>query len=382
MPLQSAFTLTANEIFTTLGNMIISQEVHVDDIVRGESLVQKAKVDVGLFGDRKLYYATNALKTREWGADSEASNLLSINRPANPKVQAIVIDKFRQVDVTTDMYLSKRAWGSADAFSAFHARIVGWIYDTKNMYEDTKYNSFVGTLETSVGRQNLTATLGSGTEAQDLGKFIADLMSDMTDYSKDFNDYGYIRKYAESGIKVIWNAAFVNTIQKVKLPVIFHNEGIVAKLTEDKLNKRYFGVVITASNIATYSDATPAAGKPINSSTHAYTPGTNHANGIIRTLEEVDVTVSAVAYHLFPGDEIPAGATVGASQQFDVGSVYIEDASVICKIVVKLPPYLSSMEVATEFTNARSLTTNHYLTFGFNTLAKLDNYPYITVRKA
>lgn len=34
----------------------------------------------------------------------------------------------------------------------------------------------------------------------------------------------------------------------------------------------------------------------------------------------------------------------------------------------------------TSFFNAKSLTENHYLTFGHNTLEYLKNYPMITVR--
>ena len=98
---------------------------------------------------------------------------------------------------------------------------------------------------------------------------------------------------------------------------------------------------------------------------------------------EKDVTVSSTAYHVFPGDEIPAGATVAASSgDFGLGEVYIEKADVICKVLVKLPPMMSAFEVGTSFFNPRSLTENHYLTFGHNTLEYLKNYPFITVKKA
>ena len=93
------------------------------------------------------------------------------------------------------------------------------------------------------------------------------------------------------------------------------------------------------------------------------------------------VTVSAVDYHVFPGDEIPAGATIVASTgNFEPGEVYIEKADIICKVLVKLPPYMSAFEVGTSFFNPRSLTENHYLTFGHNTLEYLKNYPFITVK--
>ena len=62
--------------------------------------------------------------------------------------------------------------------------------------------------------------------------------------------------------------------------------------------------------------------------------------------------------------------------------VYIEDADVICKVLVKLPPLLSAFSVGTSFFNPRSLTTNRYLTWGHSTLEYLKNYPFITVKAA
>ena len=58
-----AFTgyLRPNEIFGVLYNMIISQHVYVDNIkgTYGE-LASKFRVDGTLYGDTKLYYATDA----------------------------------------------------------------------------------------------------------------------------------------------------------------------------------------------------------------------------------------------------------------------------------------------------------------------------------
>ena len=48
MALQSAFTLTANEIYNTLANMIISQQVFADNLSKHQTLVDKARVDGGL----------------------------------------------------------------------------------------------------------------------------------------------------------------------------------------------------------------------------------------------------------------------------------------------------------------------------------------------
>ncbi|MBO7731485.1 MAG: hypothetical protein J6S67_03005, partial [Methanobrevibacter sp.] len=169
-----------------------------------------------------------------------------------------------------------------------------------------------------------------------------------------------------------------------------HKDGLVDKFEEEVLPARYYGEVITATNIGSFSASSPTVGKPIDSDDGAYTPGVGNANGCIRVVKEKDVTSATDPrrdannnVHLFPGDEIPAGATILASGgDFGMGEVYIEQPDIICKVLVKLPPYMSAFEVGTSFFNPRSLTENHYLTFGHNTLEKLDNYPFITVKAA
>ena len=380
----SAFTgqLRSNEIFAALYNMIISQQVFADNLADNYTLVDQARVDGGLYGDTKLYYATDVLKSAPWGNDAEATNLLALHRPEAPECQAIVLDQFRQICLTVDNYLSKRAWSTEGAFNEFNSVMMGWIRDTKRVYDKTLYNTFIGTTESAskINTINVDVDADGKSTGENVAYALANLFSDMEDVSRDFNDYGNLRSYDMGDIQVIWNAKYVNEIKKIDLPSIFHNEGLVDKFAEHVLPKRYFGTTITASNIASYSAGTPSAGKPINSSTGAYTPGSNNANGIVRSRVEKDVKVSNEDYHVFAGDEIPAGATVGSGKQFGYGEVYIPDETVICKVVVKLPPYMSAFEVGTSFFNAKSLTENHYLTFGHNTLEYLKNYPFITVK--
>ena len=392
-------SLRSNEIFSAIYNMIISQQVFADNI-KGtySSLVDKARVDGSLFGDQKLYYSTDVLKSVPWGNDSEASNLLSLDRPAAPKCQAIVLDQFRQIRLTVDEYLSKRAWSTEGAFSEFNSVMLGWIRDTKRVYDSMLYNAFIGTDVSTVGKQSVSVDLGTGSghplynltgvekeqmEAMLIARALADLMVDMKDVSRNYNDYEQLRSYGEEEIKVIWNSKFVNKIRKIDLPTIFHKDGLMDKFEEEVLPERFFGIVITSSNISTYSDSTPAAGKPIDSDNGAYTPGSNNANGCVRSLVEKVITVSGTDYHVFPGDELPAGATIVASTgQFLPGEVYFATDDVICKIYTQLPPIMSAFEVGTSFFNARSLTTNHYLTWGYNTLEHLKGKPCITVKKA
>jgi hypothetical protein len=344
-------TLRSNEIFAALFNMIISQDVFADNIAGIPSLVDKARVDGSLYGDTKLYYATDALKSVAWANDAAATNLLALNRPAAPKCQAITINQFRQISLTVDEYLSKRAWSTEGAFSAFNSVMLGWINDTKRIYDATTYNAYFGTAVSHAKRATVTVPLAAITatgeekarlEAQTVAQTVANLLTDMTDISSDFNDYGFLRSYSEGDIKIVWNSAWLNKITKLDLPTIFHKDGVMDKFT-DKLPARYFGTVNTA---ATKGDGAK-----------------------VRSLVEQDIGST----HYFAGDLIHTTDTAPA------GTSYTQSDTVICKVVVKLPPYMSAFEVGTSFFNPKSLTENHYLTFGRNTLAYLEAYPLITL---
>lgn len=386
-------SLRSNEIFSALYNMIISQEVFADNIAgTNSSLVDKARVDGGLYGDQKLFYATDVLKSVAWGNDAEAADLLDLHRPAAPAIQAIVLDQFRQISLTVDNYLSKRAWGTPDAFSQFNSVMLGWIRDTKRVYDASTYNVYIGTAVGTSTRQSITipvaTVVGSTTgveaaqlEALAVAESIANLIVDLKDFSRDFNDYGNLRSYADESIKLVLSSKHANKLKKVDMPTIFHKEGLVDKFEMEVLPSRYFGTVIVAGNIVSISAASPTTGKPIDSDDDTYVPGTNHANGTLRSMVEKDVKVGNTDFHVFPGDEIPAGATVGAGKQFVLGEVYIEDATVIGKVMIKLPPFMSAFEVGTSFYNPKSLTENHYLTWGHNTVEYLKNYPMIKLIK-
>lgn len=389
--------LNANEIFASLYNMIISQEVFADNIAGTfSSLVDKSRVDGSLYGDQKLYYSPDVLKSRAWAGDNEATNLLAINRPAAPQVQAVVLNVFRQIDITVDFYLSKRAWQGEGAFGSFNSIMLGMIRETKRVYDATIFNTYIGTAVSSATQGSITVTPLAGTDttsadiegkerlyAESVAQAIADLFIHLKDVSRDYNDYSQLKSYNLEDLVVVWNSKKVNKIKSIDLPTIFHKDGLIEKFEEEILPERYFGTVITASNIAGMSAGTPTTGKPIDSDDSTYVPGANHANGCIRSVYECDVTVGGVAYHLFAGDEIPAGATVGASKDFDYGEAYLQDDKVICKVMHKRSvPFMSAFEVGTSFFNPRSLTENHYLTWGHNTLEYLKRYPFITVKEA
>ena len=366
MALQSAFTLTANEIYNTLANMIISQQVFADNLSKHQTLVDKARVDGGLYGDTKLYYATDVLKSVAWGNDAEASNLLSLDRAEDPEVQAIKLDIFRQIRLTVDNYLTKRAFADEGTFASFNGVMLGWMQETKKVYDGTLYNVFIGTTETSQGKQQVTIDIDadSNSAGENIAKAMADLFTDMADYNRSYNDYGFLRSYGDSEIKVIWNADYYNQVKKIDLPSIFHDDALQNTFAGDVLAPRYFGRALVESDFG--------SGKVIGTD-GAY----DSTKGTIRAKAEFEYN----GKHYFPGDALATSGTyVGVVGGLEVDSVYLETSDVICKVLVKYPPYMSAFETGTTFFNPRSLTENHYLTFGHNTLTYLKNYPFITVK--
>ena len=347
--------LRANEIFAALFNMIISQQVFTDN-VKGtfSTLADSARVDGSMYGDTKLYYSTDCLKSVKWGADAEAENLLKLHRPKAPECQAITISTFRQISLTTDNYLTKRAWGDEGAFASFNSAMKAWIKDTKRIYDSTTYNSFIGTTKTTKGKQSREIDLTAGTDgltgiekanmrAQLIAQDIANLLVEMKDVSRDFNDYGFLRSYGDEEIKIIWNSKYVNEIKKVDLPTVFHKEGLMDKFEQYILPERYFGDIQSG---VTKGDAK-----------------------LVRSLVEKDFG----DVHVFPGDLVPTDQSASANESYKV------NGKIICKIVTQLPPFMSAFEVGTSFFNPKSLTENNYLTWGHNELEYLLGKPFITI---
>lgn len=349
--------LRSNEIFAALYNMIISQEVFADNIYDTKaSLVDMSRVDGGLYGDTKLYYATDVLSSAPWGNDAEAANLLKLYRPKAPEVQAIHLDVFRQISLTVDDYLSKRAWSTEGAFSSFNSVMLGWIRDTKRVYDSTLFNAYVGTAESTVGKQSIEITLPTVTgnaeaqarmQAGAIAAKMADILVELEDVTRDYNDYGNLRSYSGDSLIAVWNSEKLNEIKKIDLPTIFHKDGLIDKMGEYTLPARYFGKV---------------------NATAGTTTGTNTT---VRSLVEKDFGTT----HCFPGDLLPNSQSYGANE------TYTQDDTILFKIMHKRSvPYMSAFEVGTSFFNPKSLTENHYLTWGHNTLEYLKNYPFITVR--
>jgi hypothetical protein len=364
--------LTSNKIFGSMLNMIISQEVFADNIKGTFSkLVDMNRVDGTLYGDTKLYYATDCLESVDWLNDAEAANLLELHRPEAPHIQSIVMDKFRQIRLTISDYLVKQAWSTEGAFSSFNSIMLGWMRDTKRIYDSKLYNTFIGTQVTELGKQDQTLVIPAGADfGRAIAEKLANILVEVQDADRDYNDLGYMRSYDESDFIVIFPGKVYNSIKKIDLPVIFHNEGLLGDFEQIVLPDKYFGQVVGDT------DATNT---------------TNADNDNVRSLIETKYQVTSQAadprakqgkdgnwyVHVFPGDLLPGSIT------YKQNEAYYEAQEIAFKVIHKRAvPYMSAFEVGTSFFNPRSLTTNHYLTFGHNTLERLVDKPFITVTHA
>lgn len=362
--------LTPNKIFGSMLNMIISQEVFADNIKGTFSkLVDMARTDGTLYGDTKLFYATDCLETVDWLNDAEAANLLELHRPEAPHVQAIKMDKFRQIRLTVDDYLTKQAWATEGSFASFNSIMLGWMRDSKRIYDSKIYNAFIGTSKTDVGKQDQILTIAAGADfGRAVAEKLANILVGVQDADRDYNDLGYMRSYDESDFICIFPNSVYNSIKKIDLPVIFHNEGLLGDFEQIVLPDKYFGTVVGEGGTST----------------------TNAENDNIRSLIETKYEVEPEAdpraklgkdgnwyVHVLPGDLLPGSVT------FNQNEAYNEAQNVAFKLIHKRAvPYMSAFEVGTSFFNPRSLTTNHYLTFGHNTLERLVDKPFITVTHA
>lgn len=362
--------LNPNQIYGFIYNMILRQTVLSDDFRGGyDMLLNEAKEDVGLLGDQVLFYATDALEVIDWLGDAEAENLLQLHRPASPECQAITIDTYKMIPLTLDNYLSKQAWSTEGAFQSFNDRMLAWIADTKKAHEVLLYNAAVGTIVGDSEGQTTTVSIdGTGDDhsifARTIGEKVANVLSDMKDYTTDYNDYGFLRSYAAEDLKVVFPASVMNRIRKVDLPVVFHDSDVFDNIEKVVLPDRFFGQIVGASGTST----------------------TNGDNTNIRSLIEKRYTVAnaeadprakkakdGTFYVLCrPGDLLPNSIT------FNQNEAYYEAQNIAFKIVHKKAiPFISCFSAGTVFWNPRSLTNTHYAIFGYATPEKLYNYPVV-----
>ena len=86
-------------------------------------------------------------------------------------------------------------------------------------------------------------------DALTMAEALATLLVNLKDVSRDYNDYEFLRSYDEKDLMVVWNAKQYNTLKKIDMPVIFHNEGLLNEFDQHVLPARYFGTIV-GENVA------------------------------------------------------------------------------------------------------------------------------------
>ena len=367
--------LNPNEVFGSIYNMIINQVVKVPELVDNYNFVEKFRTEGSALGDTVLFYDQDVLSTRDWLGDAEAQNLLAIERPADPECQAVTLNRFRICKTSLDSYLTKRAWSTENAFTQFNDIVMSMVGATKKLYEVTMINTFLGTVEGDSEKADLEIPLSDITEtgeaknrleAQMIAQYIADLIVDMKDYSRDYNSYGFMRAYSEDSIMVIWNSKYVNKINKLDLPTIFNKAGLMDKFEQNVLPAKYFGTIVDTNSLPNGLTVEEGPG-----GTAKIVIGSAYSGGTIRTMEEDTFAVSG---HRFPGETLTVG------DKFDIDRAYIEDEDIICKVITKdTVKYMASFETASEFWNPQALVTSKMLIYGFSDPTRLLGQPCVTV---
>lgn len=372
--------LNTNTIYTGLLNMIANQYVAGNNIKNTYSrLVDAARRDGGMLGDKHLRYSTSSLDCERWIQDSpEALNLLAVKRVTDTKCQAIVIDQCRQIWVTTDAFMTKQAWMDEGTFAAFNGVILSMIEDSKRVYESKLYNVFVGTTEATAetGTQKETVTIGTDDNfGLKLGESIANTLIKLEDPTEDHNDFGQLRSYNAGDFKIVMPASIWNRCRKVDLPVVFHNEGILDQLEIVVLPDYHFGTPRGTTGTANTGEGNTTNQDPIRSRDDMfYDVASAEADLRAKAYTKANGQ-TAYRVHVKPGDILPDNVT------YNLKDAYAEDQTIAYKIIHKEDMiWMNGIVSSTTFNHPKNHSTNNYLTFVHNTLEHFYDLPLVTCR--
>lgn len=358
-------SLKANEVFASLYNQIISIQVFDTGIDLGGELYDGKKVDGTLYGDSKLYISTDVLKSYGWSHEVNAGyNLLTQKRPPAPVEQSVSINVFRQIPITVDDYLTKRAFESEGSFVMLNGVLLSWLGKTKEVYEHTTYLASILTTakDTATAFKSINIKLPTGItgyeglkwQAQELFRQIDDFGKELKEPSRTYNDIGFLRNYKLEDFDIVVPLGVLSNVDKHAIPFLFNED---KKQALKEVHWKYFGAVIGTAKTAV---------------------------GTERSLIETDYTVSSVVTHVFAGDLIPVGASIPKDVAYtpDYADKPAISAGVEIYLIHKADfPIMSAFTVGTSFFNGQTLTTNQYLTFGHNDLTQshIGEFPLLKI---
>lgn len=387
----TSVTLNQNKITAALFNMIISQQVF-DSKVASTELADRFRVDGTLFGDTKLYHSFDIGSPEDWLDDQEATNLLALNRNKSGKTQSITMGVYKMISITIDQYLSKQAFMGEGTFAEYTSFLTGSLRKIKRVYDRSLINNKIGTLKPSTPRCDITIITPKGAtveetnrlEAQTVASELVVLKADLEDNSRDFNALGYLRSYSSDELIAVWNVKAHAKITKLDLPTIFHKD-IDAKggFREYDLPEKWFGEPATV-------DLTLPEAAPANVTNRILVSGWYDVVSDTTITLVHKPTVNTV--FLWAGDAVPfkgqkytdnvrkVDVTVTATTLPSEYYYTVDPTIAFVLVHASALPFMSGFETGTEFWNARSLTSNHYLIFGHNNLEFLEEYPRIRVK--
>lgn len=384
-------TLNQNKITAALFNMIISQQVF-DNKVASTELADRFRVDGTLFGDTKLYHSFDIGSPEDWLDDDEAPNLLALNRNKSGKTQSITMGVYKMISITVDQYLSKQAFMRDGTFAEYTSFLTGSLRKIKRVYDRSLINNKIGTLTPSTDRCDVVIRTPKGAtieetnrlEAQTVASELVVLKADLEDNNRDFNALGYLRSYPADELIAVWNVKKHAKITKLDLPTIFHNDiNAGGGFKEYDLPEKWFGTAATID--FTLPTSAPAEVTKRILVSGWYTVGVAGELAIVNKPTNTSVFLwagDAIPYkgQVYKDDVRKVTVTVQATS-IPAEYYYNVDTDIAFVLVhASALPFMSGFETGTEFWNARSLTSNHYLIFGHNNLEFIEEYPRIRVK--
>ena len=344
-------TLNTNEVFSSLYNQIISIQVFPTGISDLSGVYSAKKVDGTLYGDTKVYRSSDVYQTYGWSHSDSTYNLLTQKRPPNPKKDTITIDTFRQVPVTVDQYLSKRAYQNEGSFASMNGTFLSWLPKTKEVYEHTTYTANMLVSAEAGATAFSTIDLspdGSGAtlsgydllkwRAQEFFRVLEDNMKELEEPSRSYNDHGFLRNYKMDDFDIVVPLGIMSSIRKHDIPYLFNPDN---KPNIKEVNWKYFGA--------------------INGSGGTTAASNTNVRALVEKVYDGD--------NYWPGDLLPDSTAYLANETYTAtytARPTINSAFTALMIHKQDYPIMSAFSVGTSFFNAKTLATNHYLTFGHN----------------
>lgn len=364
--------LNSGIIYNSMYNAIIAIYQIKQHFTDSYSLVDRFRKEGSEYGDKLVYMTLDSIPVHDWTNDGEAANLLALDRSKKQHEEEIKLDVFKQIRLTTDAYMqTKQLWTSENGFSRFASLLLQTMENAKKVYEIKTFDVFAGTVISESGDgtpQNTSWDLKvGGPDATNdpegaarwfgmkLAESLSNLMYELRDVRRTWNDIQYEASYDMDEFQLLLPASVANKFKYISMPTIFDN-GPLKALLEDAyvLPDNYFGRVVTVTGTQIKADGV----------THRFL----HSQFL-----------NSVFYNA--GDLIPKD-TIIASTTDIVVPAYTEE-SILLKLIHKEDcPYMSAYNVRSQFYNARSHTTNNYLTFAHNTLEHIGIFPLITVMEA